>query len=214
MRILPSLRGSSWLLLATLAACHSGVRTAEPAPAPLSAPASITVMPMVRASNVIPLLEIPAGTHLDSHVLAASSLLVNGIDASFSELATGRTTQRDVLAFARRMVTDHTALSAQLRDVLAQIELSARDNDLTRSLRERGAEQAGILAGLSGRAFDTTYVQVEVNYHRQLLDLIDHVLLPNASRRELREYLVAFRPAISAHLAHAEQVRATLSARR
>ena len=178
------------------------------------APAPITVVQMQPAPTVIPLLSIPVGPRPDSHELAAWALLVSGIDVSFAELAPGRTTQRDVLAYARRIATDHTALATQLRDMLAQIGLTARDDDMTRSLRERGAEQLEILAGLSGRAFDTTYARIEVDYHRQLIGLIDQVLLPSASRREVREYLTALRPAVSAHLAHAEQVRAALSARR
>lgn len=225
MRIFPPLRGARWLALAVLAACHHApAASTSPEPArstasartqpPLVAPAPITVIPMVAAPTIIPLLDIPAGTHLGSRELVAMSLLTSGIDVSFAQLAMERTAQRDVLAYARRIVTDHTTLSTQLRDLLAQIDLSARDDDVTRALRERSARQREILAGLSGRAFDSTYMQVEVNYHRQLVDLIDHVLLPSASRGEVREYLTALRPAVSAHLAHAEQVRATLSARR
>jgi putative membrane protein len=66
---------------------------------------------------------------------------------------------------------------------------------------------------MSGRAFDSAYVSMELDRHRAILAMIDDVLLPRARSAELRELLASTRPIIAAHVAHAEQLQATLARR-
>jgi putative membrane protein len=68
-----------------------------------------------------------------------------------------------------------------------------------------------MLKHLEGAAFDAAYAENEVQFHTELLTVIDIGLLPNARNPELREFLTQLKPAIRAHLAHAEQMRASLA---
>jgi putative membrane protein len=63
---------------------------------------------------------------------------------------------------------------------------------------------------LAGYAFDSTYIENEVAYHRKFLASIDNTMIPRARASELRVLLTTVRPAVAAHLAHAEQVRANV----
>jgi putative membrane protein len=67
---------------------------------------------------------------------------------------------------------------------------------------------------LSGYQFDSTYIENEVAYHRKFLTALDNVMLPGARNAELKALLTAIRPAVASHLAHAEQVRADVLAKR
>jgi putative membrane protein len=111
------------------------------------------------------------------------------------------------------MRTDHTSLNGTLTDLLARLDLDAEEAPAGVALRESSFPRRARLARLRGSAFDAAYVADDLTSHHELLDLVDRVLVPNAARRELREYLAALRPALAAHLAHAEQLAATLAAR-
>src|ERR1051325_270860 len=66
---------------------------------------------------------------------------------------------------------------------------------------------------LTGRSFDSTYVAMELDRHHAILSMIDDVLLPRARNAEVREMLASSRPTTAAHIAHAEQLQATLARR-
>jgi putative membrane protein len=63
---------------------------------------------------------------------------------------------------------------------------------------------------LEGRAFDSTYIANEVTYHTKLLASLDNVLIPNADNPQLKSVLTQIRPAVAAHLAHAQRVQSAL----
>lgn len=184
------------LALLGAAACHGIARHDAAAPSPATSAAS-SGAPRVS----------------DEHV-AGVALMLNNIEVSYALLAGSRAADADVARYAARMRTDHTSLNATLTDLLARWNLDAEDDRVGLDLRDAANVERDRLRRLTGRAFDVAYVDADVASHRELLDVIDRVLLPSAGRRELHDYVAALRPAIAAHLAHAQQLRATLAARR
>jgi predicted outer membrane protein len=87
------------------------------------------------------------------------------------------------------------------------------DDNASRDLRDLSTLQRDSLRALSGRAFDSTYVVMELDRHRAMLSMIDDVLLPRARSAELREMLASTRPIIAAHVAHAEQLLSSFARR-
>lgn len=140
-------------------------------------------------------------------------LMSNDVDISFSSIAYASAGSDDVKAFARRMLTDHSQLVAQMRSLVDEHGMSPSDDDAARDLRDLATLQRDSLRALSGRAFDSTYVAMELDRHREILSMIDDVLLPRARSSELRELLASTRPIIAAHVAHAEQLQETLRKR-
>jgi putative membrane protein len=53
-----------------------------------------------------------------------------------------------------------------------------------------------------------------VAYHKLVIDAVDKTLIPNAQNAELKATLVSVRPALVAHLEHAEQLQAELSGKK
>jgi putative membrane protein len=149
----------------------------------------------------------------DEHV-AGIALMAGNVEIGYALLAPARAADADVKAYAARMHTDHTSLNAALTDLLAVLDVEAQDDPAGIAIRDASNPGRARLRDLSGRAFDVAYVDLDVQSHRELLDVIDRVLRPSVERRELRDYLASLRPAVAAHLAHAEQLRATLAARR
>ena len=190
------------LSVALVVACRrplaSTRATATPAPAPTtSSSASTSTSPMnarVSRANVIAI------------VLAA-----NNTDLSYARLVPARASSPDVKAFAQRMLTDHTLLNSRIMEIATNNRITAEDDDISLDFRDHSAARRDILRELQGAKFDSTYIANEIQYHQELLDAISGVLIPSTKGGELQEFVTNLRPAVSAHLAHAEQIRATLA---
>lgn len=142
--------------------------------------------------------------------IAAVILASNNTDISYARLVPTRAERVDVKQFAQRMLTDHVGINALVTDLLIKIDLTPADNIASLDLRDESASKRDVLRELSGYAFDSTYIENEVSYHRKFLYSIDNQLAPRARNAELKTLLTSVRPAIAAHLAHAEQVRANV----
>ena len=190
----------SMLSVAAVVACRrpvSGTRTAATPAAAVSSASPASANSRVSQANVVAI------------VLAA-----NNTDISYARLVPARTSNPDVRAFAQRMLTDHTLLNTRIVDVAARDLIIVQDNQTSLDFRDHSAGRRDIMRELTGAKFDSTYIANEILYHRELLDAISSVLIPNTRSGELRDFVTNLRPAVSAHLAHAEQIRATLASRR
>jgi putative membrane protein len=146
--------------------------------------------------------------------IAAMVLALNNTDISYARLAPARAQRDDVRQFAERMLTDHTGVNGLVIELLRKLDLAAEDNTMSLDLRDESANRRDILRELSGFAFDSTYMENEVSYHQKFLASIDQVMLPAVRNGEMRSLLVSIRPAVAAHLAHAEQTRANVLAKK
>ena len=81
-------------------------------------------------------------------------------------------------------------------------------------MRDESATRRDAMRDLTGFAFDSAYITNEVSYHQRFIAVIDNVMLPAVRNAELRSLLTSVRPAVAAHLAHAEQVWANVMSRR
>ena len=118
------------------------------------------------------------------------------------------------MAFAARMTTDHTLLNARAADIALRNGIKVKDDATSLAFRDRSAARRDVLRELTGSRFDFAYTENEMQYHTELLAVLDGAVIPGSRNAELKQFVAALRPAVKAHLAHAEQVRATLGARR
>lgn len=145
---------------------------------------------------------------------AAIILTYHNAALAAARLAATRARNRDVKLLARSIVTDHTALSSTLSRLLSDSDINAREDEVSRLLRDQSSERRDELRDLEGAPFDSAYVENEVRYHEDLLVAIDRVFVPSVRNARLREYVTAMRPTIAAHLALAEQLRGTITTTR
>lgn len=186
------------LLLTAAVACGGGGTGARPSPAPASTRSTVT-------SRI---------TRVPDANTAAILLMSHNVVLAAARLAPTRAQNRDVKLLARSFVTDHTAMNTTLSRLLASIELTPREDEVTRLLRDQSAARRDTLRDLSGWPFDSAYVENEVRYHQDLLVAIDRVFVPSARNPRLRDYVSSIRPTIAGHLALAEQVRDAIVPRR
>lgn len=199
----------SLLVLTTLATSCRLFRPVQPnAPRTPKPATAVKGAPSAPAAKAAPAKAQP-GSMTDANI-AAMVLASNHTDISYARLVPSRAERADILEFAKRMLTDHTGVNGLVSDLLAKLDLAPEDNVASLDMRDESANKRDIMRELSGYAFDSTYIENEVVYHQKFLASIDNAMLPRARNVQLRALLTSVRPAVAAHLAHAEQVRANV----
>ena len=143
--------------------------------------------------------------------IAAIVVVANQVDVDAGKLAEQKSRAKDVQAFAKLMVTDHTAVNRSAGELVKKLKVTPEANPTSESLQQGGDKNLAALKGLSGAAFDKAYVDHEVAYHEAVIQALDTTLIPNASNAELKALLVKVRPAFIAHLEHAKQLQKRLA---
>ena len=142
--------------------------------------------------------------------IAAIVVTANQVDIDAGKLAESRSKSSDVKAFAKQMVTDHSAVNQSASDLVHKLNVTPEDNATSQSLKQGGDANLAALKKLKGAAFDRAYIDHEVTYHESVLDALDKTLIPSAKNEELKALLVKVRPAFVAHLEHAKHLQASL----
>jgi putative membrane protein len=144
--------------------------------------------------------------------IAAIVVTANQVDIDAGKLALQKSSNRDVKAFAKTMVRDHTGVNRAATDLVHKLNVTPEANATSESLKKGGDDNLEKLKGLSGKAFDKAYVDHEVAYHQAVLDAMDKTLIPDAKNADLKALLVKVRPAFVEHLDHAKHLDAKLDA--
>ena len=191
---LRSLRSGLLPALLVTAACGIGRGTAADTPAPAaggSAPAGLT----------------------DANI-AAIVVAANNADILYADLALAKTQDMEVRQFATMVKMDHESVNDAAGALLKKLGVTPMDNALSFDLRDDAETKRLTLRDLEGAAFDSAYAVNEVAYHRTVIEAIDGALIPSAKNAEFKALLVQVRPAVAAHLEHAEVLASKKSVRR
>lgn len=143
--------------------------------------------------------------------IAAIVVAANTVDIEFGKLARSKTRNEKVKQFADTMGKDHTAVNKSAADLVTKLGVTPEESETSRGLTASGEKTRARLGALSGEEFDGEYIANEVAYHKLVIDAVDKTLIPNAKNAELKAALVGVRPALVAHLEHAEQIQAELA---
>ncbi|MET0385682.1 MAG: DUF4142 domain-containing protein [Polyangiales bacterium] len=105
-------------------------------------------------------------------------------------------------AYAGDIVKAHTRAQLKLAQLSDARALEMRDSPVAQELSATDEAVTHSLAAQSeGSDLDRKYALAQVSKHRELLEVIDHLLLPDAHSPELRQELKRERHEISAQLA-------------
>jgi putative membrane protein len=172
------------------------------------------------AAGVVPPPPIPTDPRrrdigsVNDRTISAMLLASNNTDISYARLVPSRSERDDVRRFAQRMLTDHTGINALITELLTKRGWVPEENTASLDLRDESANRRDAMRNLSGFSFDSAYASNEISYHRRFLELIDQTMIPRARNGDLKTLLMNVRPAVAAHLAHAEQLWANVMTRK
>ena len=141
----------------------------------------------------------------DAAILSEAQVLgvlgsANQGEINKGNLAPGRASSPAVLAFAARMVTEHTAALNRVTALASSTGLTPVASPTSQALDAVSASTVQALTPLSGSVFDVAYIQSQVAAHNTVLNNIDRQLLPSATTEALRSELTTTRAAVAEHL--------------
>ncbi len=154
------------------------------------------------------LVALPAAAHAQPNdaQIAAIVVVANQVDVDAGKFVASASSSSAVRDFARKMVTDHTAVNQGAVALVTKLKVTPEANDTSKALQAGGDKNLAHLRTLKGAALDRAYVDHEVAYHEQVIQALDTALIPNAQNVELKALLVQVRPAFIEHLGHAKHL--------
>ncbi len=146
----------------------------------------------------------------DGQILAIAGAANKG-EIDEAKLAKKKSKNAKVKSFASMMVKDHTAADQQAKALAKKKSISPEENETSRQLTQDAQSTLSQLQGMTGKEFDTAYIQAQVKAHQQVLDSLDSSLIPNAKELQLKSLLQKVRTKVAAHLKQAQTLSDTLS---
>jgi putative membrane protein len=168
---------------------------------------TLAIASLAIATVIAPLPARAADPISDANI-GAIVVAANQIDIDYGKIALAKSKNKKVRDFAQRMVTDHSAVQKSVLELAAKLKLTPEEDATSRSLKENAVQVTAKLKLLTGKAFDKFYIDNEVNYHKQVTDVLETTLIPNAKNAELKSALVGAQALFLKHLEHCRQIQA------
>lgn len=138
--------------------------------------------------------------------IADIAYTAGNIDIANAKLALKKSHNRAVLAFARDMIRDHTAVNHKALALLKKLHVTPQDNPTSQALTKQSDEVRDQLAHLSGAAFNKAYIQNEVAYHKTVNHALRTQLIPATQNPQLKSLLQTGLKIFEGHEHHAEML--------
>ncbi len=205
--------------LALLAGCKSQSNTTAsgaPPESTMTSPAAETSgMAAPGGSTMSPGTAAPSGAApgaaaLADPQIAQIALSADAGDSARGKLAETKATNAEVKSFAREMVTDHTMLNKKATELAKKLNVTPQASDANTDLLNKVQGMTQDLQSKTGKDFDKTYMDQEVQIHQLVLDDLDKNLIPGAQNAELKSLLTTARGVVDGHLKRAQAIDAKL----
>lgn len=130
------------------------------------------------------------------------------IDIAAAEQAIRKSTDQDIVDFAKQMAEDHKAVNDQALALVEKLGVTPEDNATSQALAKAASDKLAELEALDGAAFDKAYIDNEVAYHATVNGALSTLLIPSAQNAELKGLLETGLTLFTEHQHHAEMVAA------
>lgn len=129
---------------------------------------------------------------------------VNNGEIKQAGVALQRSNDPHVLYLAQLLVQDHMASNQRLAALAKSTGTSMDESVLSQGMRTQAQEVMERVAQLSGKEFDCTFLQKQVEQHALTLKTIQEHLLPSATQTEVKDLLVMAAPRLEHHMKMAQ----------
>jgi putative membrane protein len=170
------------------------------------------ILGIIAAILIVPAWAYAADKPTDPQI-AHIAYTAGDLDIKAAKQALKKSKDKNVRAFAKDMVKDHTAVNDKALALVKKLKVTPEDNDTSKGLVKQADEKRAELAKLSGKAFDKAYIDNEVAYHKTVNDALANTLIPSAQNAELKSLLETGLKIFQGHQQHAEQLARQVASR-
>ena len=147
----------------------------------------------------------PTTTTMSSPDMAAVLFAANQGEIDMANAAMPKLSSNDARQFAAMMIADHGTALTNVRNVMAANHIIAHDAAGSAIDLRNKTQQNVTYFTTAGGSVDRPYMVSQVEAHQQLLDMMDHAMIPS-SRGDLLTLLQSMRPTVAAHLDRARAI--------
>lgn len=148
----------------------------------------------------------------DANILAVIGM-ANANEIGAGKTAQTKATNGDVRSFANDMVKDHTAMQGDADKVAKAANITPTPPSNASEMKAHAsAETDSLKAAAKGNAFDTAYINAQVNDHQMVLDHLKQ-FQSSAQNAQVKDLVTKAIPKVQEHLDHAKQVQSKLGTR-
>jgi len=147
-----------------------------------------------------------AGTaKLDDPTIVAIFDAANSWDIETGNIAVKKGSTKEVRDFGAMLARDHKMVRQQGRDLAKKLNVTPTPPaDFAMAKDHEAAVKK--LNSLSGKEFDTAFLQHEVDFHKAVIDAVTTTLLPALQNAEVKDLVTKVAPAFAAHMAAAQNM--------
>jgi len=146
---------------------------------------------------------------LDDPTIVAIFDAANTADIETGRLAAERGHDAKVRDFGAMIARDHQNVRQQGRDLAKRLQVTPTPPKPDEGAKAH-AEAMQTLKNAKGADFDAQFLRHEVAFHQQVIDALQHTLLPAIKNAELKALVEKVAPAFQAHLIAAQQLEKQL----
>jgi putative membrane protein len=142
---------------------------------------------------------------LDDPTIIAIFDAANSWDMETGALAAKKGTTKEVRDFGAMLERDHEAVRQQGRDLVKKLGVHPTPpKDFAMAKDHEAAMKS--LRSKTGKAFDRSFLEQEVAFHKAVIDALNTTLLPALKNEEARALVTKVAPAFQAHMAAAQNL--------
>lgn len=151
----------------------------------------------------------PPAAGLSEREVVGMLQTVNKGELEAAQMAVERSTNEQVIAYARRMIADHEENNRKLETVGVR---PAR-GEFTNKMERKHKSLSNRLGRLEGANFDRAYMNAMIEDHEMVIDKLDKKMIPAAKTGALSSHLTETRSAVESHLEEARRIKSSLGTR-
>ena len=186
----------------TLAACSD--RASDDAAAVDTAGGAVASTPAISGAGSGS-MEATNEPRNDSDIMTMISLS-NTAEVSSSNLAVNQASNAQVKAFARQMITDHTAMQKEGQALGKSLGVEGTGTEASQDKTEDTSDELEDLKDKKGADFDKAYMDMQVKAHEKTLNEL-RTFEQRAQNADLRAMITKAIPKVEAHLQKAQQLK-------
>jgi putative membrane protein len=125
-----------------------------------------------------------------------------------AQVALTKATSPAVRQFAQHMLDQHTQSKQEGQTLASETKIIPSPSEPAQEVRTKGATVLDKLNTADTASFDSTYMNSQLQQHKDVLKMLDEKLLPSASSPELRTTLEKVKAMVQHHIEMAQQIQA------
>lgn len=138
--------------------------------------------------------------------------LIHEVEQKSGKIGKEKSKESIVTTYAQQIESDHKAFERALSNVEKKSKMSPQDNNMAKNLAQKWNSQIEKLEKMDkGREFDKAFIEHEIGFHQEALQILNGSLVNNAKNPDFKEVLAKAQETMKTNLQRAQYTQKTFS---